>query len=299
MRREDKQLVIENSEIYLYYRERLINLALAQFEWHGLPETCNRLFMERSLLFNGKACFIKPEGTDFWLSTDWVYKGTLDVYGLPTEIRGIGYGKYNYIEGNEWEIFYDNMTWTSLIPKIDLYARLLWECHNTFRSNLQHQITPYLVLTNKNQLLGLKNFFNRLLGFQPVIEVRDSFDPETIKSIDTRVDFHGKELLETLKATWAEALAMLGITSETTKKERLIGDELTLNRQEDIISLNSRLLNRIEICNKMNKKYGWNVSVNLVSDKFELDFPQDMAMQTLSSFSKSNTDAKDGEGNDE
>ena len=56
MRRADKQLIIENSEIYRYYRERLINLALSQFEWHGLPETCDRLFFEKSLLYNGKAC---------------------------------------------------------------------------------------------------------------------------------------------------------------------------------------------------------------------------------------------------
>ena len=112
MRNSEKSLIINNVEIYNYYRERLINLALSQFEWHGLPETCNRLFMEKSLLFNGKACFIKPEGTDFWLSTDWILKGPLDVYGWPTDIRGVGFGQYNHIEGDEWEVFYDNITLT-------------------------------------------------------------------------------------------------------------------------------------------------------------------------------------------
>lgn len=282
MRRQDKNLVIENSEIYAYYRERLINLALSQFEWHGLPETCDRLFFEKSLLYNGKACFIKPTGTDFWLSVDWIYKGNLDVYGYPTDIRGVGYGMHNMIEGDEWEILFDNMTWASLIPKIDLYARLMWEVHNTYRSNLQQQITPYLVLTSRNESLGIKNLFNRILGFQPVVEVRNNFDPTAIQTLDTRVDFKGTELLENLKVLWAEALSMLGITAETTKKERLLNNEITIDRQEDIISLNSRLLNRVDFCNKMNKKYGFNLSVNLSSQDVSLNpYPGDMAIQTL------------------
>lgn len=282
MKKADKRLIIENSELYMYYRERLINLALSQFEWHGMPDTCDRLFFEKSLLYNGKACFIKPTGTDFWLSTDYIFKGNLDVYGYPTDIRGVGYGSHNIIEGDEWEILFDNMTWVSLIPKIDLYARLLWEVHNTYRSNLQQQITPYFVLGDRNVMLSMRNIFNRLFGFQPVIEVKQNFDPELVKTLDTRVDFKGTELLENLKVVWAEALSMLGITAETTKKERLLNDEITIDRQEDIISLNSRLLNRVEFCNKMNERHGFNLSVNLSSEDLTLNpYPGDMAIQTL------------------
>ena len=283
MRREDKKLVIENSEIYRYYRERLINLALAQFEWHGLPETCDRLYFEKQLLYNGTAAMGTPTGTDIWLSLGWVLKGGLNVYGYPNDIRLISAnGKMNPIDVDKYEFLYDNMTFASLIPKIDLYARLLWEVHNTYRSNLQQQITPYLVLTTKNESLGIKNLFNRILGFQPVVEVRNSFDPQAIQTLDTRVDFKGVDILQNLKLLWAEALSMLGITAETTKKERLLNNEITLDRQEDIISLNSRLLNRVEFCNKMNKKYGFELSVNISSQDYELDENVgDMAMKVL------------------
>ena len=283
MRREDKKLVIENSEIYRYYRERLINLALAQFEWHGLPETCDRLYFEKQLLYNGTAAMGTPTGTDIWLSLGWVLKGGLNVYGYPNDIRLISAnGKMNPIDVDKYEFLYDNMTFASLIPKIDLYARLLWEVHNTYRSNLQQQILPYLVLTTKNESLGIKNLFNRILGFQPVVEVRNSFDPQAIQTLDTRVDFKGVDILQNLKLLWAEALSMLGITAETTKKERLLNNEITLDRQEDIISLNSRLLNRVEFCNKMNKKYGFELSVNISSQDYELDENVgDMAMKVL------------------
>lgn len=271
MRREDKNLVIENSQIYRYYRERLVNIALAQFEWHGLPDTCDRLYFEKSLLFNGKACMCKPTATDFWLSLDWIYKGRLDVYGYPTDIRGVGFGSHNLIETDEWEILYDNMTFASLMPMIDLYAKLLWEAHNTFRSNLQQQITPYVVATTRNKELSFKNFFNRVKGFQPVITVSNAANlEEEIGTLDLKVDFKGKDILETLKIIWAEALSMLGITAETTKKERLLNNEITLDRQEDMISLNSRLLNRVEFCNKMNAKHGMNLSVNLSSETTQM-----------------------------
>jgi len=272
MRREDKVLVIENSQIYRYYRERLINIALAQFEWHGLPDTCDRLYFEKSLLFNGKACMCKPTGTDFWLSLDWIYKGRLDVYGYPTDIRGVGFGSHNLIETEEWEILYDNMTFASLMPMIDLYAKLLWEVHNTYRSNLQQQITPYIVATTRNKELSFKNFFNRVKGFQPVITVNDASNLEDeIKTLDLNVDFKGTDILNNLKVIWAEALSMLGITAETTKKERLLNDEITLDRQEDMISLNSRLLNRVEFCNKMNAKHGLDLSVNLSSETMQMN----------------------------
>ena len=271
MRSEDKVLVIENSQIYRYYRERLINIALAQFEWHGLPDTCDRLYFEKSLLFNGKACMCKPTGTDFWLSLDYIYKGRLDVYGYPTDIRGVGFGSHNLIETDEWEILFDNMTFASLMPMIDLYAKLLWEVHNTYRSNLQQQITPYIVATNRNKEHSFKNFFNRLKGYQPVITVSDASNlEEEIKTIDLNVDFKGTDILNNLKVIWAEALSMLGITAETTKKERLLNDEITLDRQEDMISLNSRLLNRVEFCNKMNAKHGLDLSVNLSSETMNM-----------------------------
>ena len=284
MRREDKYLVIENSEIYTYYRERLINLALSQFEWHGLPDTCDRLYFEKQLLMCGTAAMGTPVGTDLWLSLGYVNAGELDVYGYPQKIKLVAAnGKHSPIAVDKWVLLYDNMTWASLIPKINLYARLLYECHSIYRSNLQKQNSPYIVATTKNSLLSMKNLLCRIIGYDSVIEVKNNIDLDSaVKALDLRVDFIGTELLENLKVLWAEALSMLGITAETTKKERLLNNEITIDRQEDIISLNSRLLNRVEFCNKMNTRYGFNLSVNLSSNDLSLNpYPGDMAIQTL------------------
>lgn len=273
MKKQDRDLIIDNQLIYRYYYDRLVNMALAQFEWHGLPETCDRLYFERVLLTNGTAAMLKPINTNFWLSVGYVYasgdNGGFDVYGYPTNIRGIGYNSAN-IETNEWVILFDNMTKQPLLPMIDLYARLLWECHNTFRSNLRQQNTPYIVATTQNEKLSFINFFNRLFGFEPVITLKNTSNiDEAVKVFDLKKDYIGNELLDSLKVIWNEALAMLGITGETTKKERMITDELYLNRTQNIISMSGRLLNRMEFCNKMNAKYGLDMSVNVVSQDTE------------------------------
>lgn len=273
MKKQDRDLIINDQLIYRFYYDRLVNMALAQFEWHGLPETCDRLYFERVLLTNGTATMLKPINTNFWLSVGYVYasgdNGGFDVYGYPTNIRGVGYNSAN-IETNEWMILFDNMTKQPLLPMIDLYARLLWECHNTFRSNLRQQNTPYIVATTQNEKLSFTNFFNRLFGFEPVITLKNSSNiDEAVKVFDLKKDYIGNELLDSLKVIWNEALAMLGITGETTKKERVITDELYLNRTQNIISMSGRLLNRMEFCNKMNTKYGLDMSVNVVSQDTE------------------------------
>ncbi len=278
---QDFDLFISNQEIYQFYRERLINLALSQFTWNNLPDTCDRLYFEKRLLFDGKACFLKAEGGTDWLSVGFVNNGSLDVYGYPTSILGVGYNAAN-IKGDEWMILYDNQTKQSLLPKIDLCARMLWKVHQIFMTNMNHQISPYIVKTNARTKLSIKNLMNRVFGFQNVIEVSGkSFDPNDFTTLDTHVDFLGMDLLDCLQVVWKWSLSVLGITAETTKKERLLNDEIQLNRMEDVISLNSRIRNRIEFCNKMNKKYGLNLSVNLCSQDTEL-VPYTMGMDYAS-----------------
>lgn len=273
-RAQDRKMVVQMIELYNYYRERLINLALAEFDWHGLPDTCDRDYFERCLLFKGKAAIYIPQDTNFFLSTSWMTIGNFNAYGYPVEIVGIDFNGKN-IKTEEWEIIFDNKTRTNLLPKIDIYAKLLAETHQTIRANMFHQRHPYIAPCDRTEQLSYRNFYDRMDAFEPFIPVKKSFDFEGIKPFDLSSPYIGNDLYDTLKKLWAEALAMLGITAETTKKERLIQDEITIDRQEDIISLNSRLLNRVELCNKINKRWGLDVSVNLSSQDFELKDPRD------------------------
>ena len=279
----DLELFISNQEIYNFYRERLTNICLAMITWNNLPKTCDSRYLELRLLTDGKACMLKPKGSEDWLSLGFTNNGDLDVYGYPTKILGVGYNSANIEpEDDGWMILYDNQTKVSLIPTIDLCARMLWKVHQIFNANLNHQISPYIVKTNARTKLSIKNLMNRVFGFQNVIEVSGkSFDPNDFTTLDTHVDFLGMELLDCLQVVWKWSLSVLGVTAETTKKERLLDGEIQLNHMENVISLNSRLRNRIEFCNKMNEKYGLNLSVNLCTQDTEL-IPYTVGMDYVS-----------------
>ena len=269
MRKHDVDLVINNQEIYQYWRNRLITMALSQFEWKGLPETCDAWYFEKILLFNGSAALYRVKDTDIWLSTGYVWntrkRDAFTVYGYPTGIRGMGYNATN-IETDEFTVLYDNRLHESILWMIDLYARKLWECEMAFRSNLRQQNNPYIVATSKQEKLSFTNFFNKVFNYDPVITLKNNVDiNESIKLFDLKQEFKGAELLDALKVIWNEACKMLGITGETTKKERLLDGELQMNRMQDTITMSSRLLNRVEFCNKVKSKHGIDLSVNLVS----------------------------------
>lgn len=292
---EDTLLLIDNQRIYQYYKGRLINLALAQFIWEGLPETCDRLYFEKQLLFTGKAAMLKPIGLDEWLSLGYVSEGDLNVYGYPTKIKGVGFNNAN-IPTEEWEFLYDNMTKQSLLEGIDLYSRLLAEIHATFRSNVQKQNTPYIVTGSKYQELSFKNIFLKIFSHAPYLMLKKPEDLQAIQVLKTDVPFYGKELLETLKVTWTEAISMLGIApagGALDKKERLITDEVQMAREENIIARNARELNRKEFCKKM-AKHGLTLSVHMAT-MLDTDLPMDMAQEELDRAYKGDTDAEEGE----
>lgn len=271
-RRQEAMLGIENLELYSYFRERLINLALSQFEWHNLPDTVDRYYFEKVLLQNGACVFFKPLDVDAWLSMGYVQNGSFDPYGRPINVRPVDFnGRQHEVQPGFSHILYDNNneTRSPLMLGIALHARRLYEVEQTFRSNVRQQNTPYIVAAQgKGEQNSLKELFRRVFNFEPVLGVTKvgSMSPAGIKNaidvLQTDVPFIGKDLLETRQMVWKDALSMLGITAETTKKERLLDDEITINRQEDMIALQSRLLNRVEFCNKMNDLYGMDLQVN-------------------------------------
>lgn len=273
--RSDRILEIENHELYHYFRERLINLALSQFEWHGLPDSVDRYYMEKQLLLNGKVAFFKPKDVDMWMSMGYIEtSGKWDNYGYPKNPTPQDFNARQITaDSMHTHIIFDNNNEgrQPLIAGINLHARRLYEVEQTFRSNLRQQNTPYLITTrDAGEAHSVREMFKRVFNYQPVVSLKAKFGAtgatslaDQVQTLQTQVPYIGEELLETRQRVWQDALAMLGISSQSTKKERLLDGEIAIQRQESMISLQSRLLNRVEFCNKMNRLYDMDMSVNL------------------------------------
>ena len=80
--------------------------------------------------------------------------------------------------------------------------------------------------------------------------------------LDLNSKFLGSEITDNLKVYWNEALNMLGITGETSKKERMITDEVERQNGGTLASRNSALEMRRQACDEINKMFGLNISVD-------------------------------------
>ena len=74
--------------------------------------------------------------------------------------------------------------------------------------------------------------------------------------------------LEILKTQlWNEALTYLGISNTNTmKRERLVSEEITRNEGGTLANRYSRLIARQEACDKINKMFGLDISVDFRED---------------------------------
>ena len=288
---EDTLLLLDENIIFQFYRTRLINLALSQFTYENLPDTCDRLFFEKKLLFNGKAAIMHEPISGDWLSLGYVSNGSLDIYGYPTEIKGVGFNTAN-VTPDEFVVCYDNPLRQSIMCYIDMYAKMLTECHMTFRVNLDKQNIPFIVTCGRNQQLSYKNLFTRMQGFQRLFFMKKKEDRENIDALNTNVPYIGIELLTSLRTIWTQAIMYLGIapSDNVEKKERLNTQEVAFNREESDAMKSERGIGRVECFDKFNKKTGMNVIVHMNS--LDASLPTDMFDKEMAGITNDNVDKK-------
>ena len=295
---QDAVMFYDNQLITDFYRTRLINIALTQFTYENTPPKFDRLFFEKKMLFDGKAAMLHEPITDEWYSLGYASQGKLDLYGYPTEIRGIGYNTANVIP-DEFVVFYDNPLRQSIMPYIDMYARQLAECHMTFRVNLDKQNIPFIVTCGRNQQLTYKNLFARMAGFQRLFFMKRKDDKENIEALKTDVPYIGIELLTSLRALWTQAIMFLGVapSDNVEKKERLNTEEVEFNREESDVAKTARGLGRLEGFKKWNELTGGNVIVHI--NGADTSLPTDMFDREMESITNDNDDKQMKESKDE
>lgn len=295
---QDAVMFYDNQLITDFYRTRLINIALTQFTYENTPPKFDRLFFEKKMLFDGKAAMLHEPITDEWYSLGYASQGKLDLYGYPTEIRGVGYNTANVIP-DEFVVFYDNPLRQSIMPYIDMYARQLAECHMTFRVNLDKQNIPFIVTCGRNQQLTYKNLFARMAGFQRLFFMKRKDEKENIEALKTDVPYIGIELLTSLRALWTQAIMFLGVapSDNVEKKERLNTEEVEFNREESDVAKTARGLGRLEGFKKWNELTGGNVIVHI--NGADTSLPTDMFDREMESITNDNDDKQMKESKDE
>lgn len=262
-----KESALRNNQAFLYYYNRLKELAVSRFKWNNIPDSVDPRFLEMCLYEKGMAIGFEDEVMGV-LTLDVIIGGQLSVYNEPisrTAFANNGYQKT--LTPYDSVICWNNRLRQPSSQVIEFYAYKLYELDRTIDVNVRAQRTPVLVKATENQRLTMLNLYAQYDGFEPFIFGTDNLDINNLQAINTNAPYVADKVQLQKEKIFNECLTYLGIANvSVSKKERLISDEVERGMGGTYASRNSALSMREDFCRKMNDMFGLNMSVEFNED---------------------------------
>ena len=224
--RRFKDSAMLNSLIFNYYFQKLLDIAVAVFNYEGLPEGIDVGYLEYLLISRGAAVITYDKAADQFIVLQLAEIIEYNYAHKPYKYRGIapitGY-QSEELDSKNSVVFYNNL---SMLPSYDdlfEFARRLYNLQSTIDINVNAQKTPVLVKATENQRLTMINLYQQYDGNQPFIFADKSLDLDGLSVLSTNAPFVADKLDELKNKAWNEALTYLGVSNVSiNKKERLI-----------------------------------------------------------------------------
>lgn len=281
-----------NNITFVYYLNRIVELAISRFEWLNLPDTVDARYIENALLYKGMAIYFRDDVIgDLVLNT--VYKGRMDVYGNPTKREA--YSIYNSYR-QELDETNSVVIWNDLIRQpyytpLVMYAMKLANIDRAIDVNINAQKTPVLVIGSDQQKLTLQNLYKEYDGNAPVIFGYKNLDIDSLTTLRTDAPFVADKLQQMKNEIFNELLTFLGISNvNIQKRERLITDEVMRSEGGTIASRHAFTEARQTAVDAINKMFGTNIEV-----KFKKDLDPYKYLFSELSMTRDNVDQNDVE----
>lgn len=255
-----KSSLFDNKRARNNYTYRLFEMAMSRGHWSDMPKTIDLRYLEQTLITQGACVFFKDDVLGY-LCLPVVLNGKLDVYGNPYDFMAISNTGYNKkLDVNSGVIIYNNYLRMPNIAEIRYYADRLYEYDRIIDVNVKAQKTPVLIKCDKNELLSMENIYQKYDGNQPVIYGKKSLNDDNITVLKTDAPYVADKIYALKRNIWNEALTQLGIpNTDTTKRERMIKDEVISSQGAVIATRNSPEKMRQLACDKINEMFGLNI----------------------------------------
>lgn len=265
-----KYFNIRNTLVFHDYYSRLKNIALSIFKWEGLPETCNERFLEDTLFHFGRAVFVEDPEMSF-LNLKVNQADSLNVYNEPLSYQAFSIGYSKIYDRDDCVLIRNNLMERGTDTTIMLFAERLATIELAINVNINAQKTPILLRCDEKTRTTLENIYAQYEGNKPVIFGAKSLQEKPLEVLTTGAPYVSDKLREEKRSVWNEALEFLGINTNPSdkKKERLITTEVEANNEQIDIQALTMLLCREQACEKINDKYGLDVSVSLRVDELK------------------------------
>lgn len=290
-----KSSLFDNKRAWNNYTYRLFEMAMSRGHWSKMPNSIDLRYLEQTLITQGACVFFKDEVMGY-LCLPVVLNGKLDVYGNPYDFMAISDTGYNKnLNVNNGVIIYNNYLRMPNIAEIRYYADRLYEYDRIIDVNVKAQKTPVLIKCDKNEILSMENMYQKYEGNQPVIYGKKSLNDDNISVLKTDAPYIADKVYTLKQNIWNEALTQLGIpNTDTSKRERMIRDEVMTAQGAVIATRNSPEKMRQLACDKINAMFGldiWYQFDNIDIDNIEKGGVDDGALYNAGA-----DDMRDGSG---
>lgn len=264
---------------YNYWFWKLLNFCLTIFKYEGLPDSLPQREIESNLILTGHDVVFESGGNLITCNTN-LYN--FDVYYNPTDAifaNPIIRTKKLSL-GMNCEIIYnsslkDNVLYiksdSSMLTFIQRYARLLSDIESTIDIYMvNNRLTSYPVASNDTVAKSIKLFFKKIKAGRNAVITDDAIIQE-FRNVDIN-RANVKDGINDLLIARDKILEMffrdIGVKMYNPKKAQVSEDELQVNNQLLVISLDDMLNERKLGVERINRMYGLNISVD-ISENFK------------------------------
>lgn len=241
------------------------NIAINIFVWSGdLPQGLRSDYIEKKLCEKGSLCFFESKDKGF-LCLHGDNSANLNVYEEPSEYRVQGHNYTETVSAEKCVVIKNNPLKTPTLQTITFFIEHLVDIFSAFKVNLNYSKTPFVLSGTKEQILSFQNIIEQVTGNKPAIFLdKNLTDIATLEIKSTGFNYIGDKLLDAYDRIEDKLLTFLGINNaNTSKRERLVVDEVNSNNDFIENMLDTFLTARKKACEEIKEKFGLNITVKV------------------------------------
>lgn len=242
-----------------------INLAIKRFKWTNLPVGLTSDRLEEMLITHGVlGGYMNDNNTLTILPLHGT--GGVNIYNEHISYVLTGYnGTTNTLVKEDVCRLKNNPTCSNDVDTLEIYAKRISDIECTQEVNLFQMNIPKILSTTRDGILTAKNIIKKIQEFKFVVYTREKGINQQLKQDDV-IDTSAPYLLDKLGDYETfyrnKALSFLAINNaNTTKRERLIVDEVNANNDLLNTILDMMYEERQEFCEEVREKFNIEITV--------------------------------------
>lgn len=254
---------IGNLALFTEMYNRFSNIAITRYEWSGLPQSVNERFLNQTLYLFGNAVFFEDPNLGY-LALPCTIGNGFNIYYNPISVHAYSFNYEKNLSEGDFVYIRNNPTATPTAISVYEYCQRMSDVIRTIDVLCKKMKQPFIVMCDEKQRQTYLNLFKNVSDNEVIVLGVKDYD---IKK--DMIDIKPAEITQDLSKLWDTyhsyenlLYTALGINSaNTSKRERLITDEVNSNNMVVEMSIEQNIKELKTACEEINRKYKLNISV--------------------------------------